>query len=66
MTDLGDKMRALADTSHPRHAELREAADKFDAAANAAYAGSGPVSKMVGTWARARRIYCECTGESLI
>lgn len=66
MTDLGDKMRALADTGHPRRAELREAADKFDAAANAAHAGTGPVPKMVSAWARARRVYWECTGEPLI
>lgn len=66
MTDLGDKMRALAVPGHPRRADLVAAADAFDQATNAAYAGTGPVPKMVGAWARARRIYCECTGEPLI
>ena len=61
-TDLGDKMRALADTGHPRAAELRTKAKEFDREAEAY---DNP-KRLLGTWARARKLWCDCTGESLI
>lgn len=66
-TDLSKLMHALADTGHERAAELREKADAFDAAAAAFFsADAGDVKKMLGCWARARRLYSDCTGEPLI
>lgn len=62
MTSLGDKMRALATTGHPRAAELVEKAEAMEKAA----AEFNDVKKVVGTWARARRLWCEVTGEPLI
>lgn len=68
MTDLADKMRALADTGHPRAEELRQKASAFDTAAAGFYAEpqTVDVKKYVGTWARARRLWCDCSGESLV
>jgi hypothetical protein len=67
-TDLSELMHKLADSGHPRAVELREKAAAFDAAANGAYAQppTHTVQQMIGTWARAQRLYCECTGEDLI
>ena len=65
-SDLGDRMRALADEGHPRASELREKAEAFDKA-NPANAGDNwDAQRMLGAWARARRLWCDCTGESLI
>lgn len=61
-TDLSLKMRALADTGHERALELRAKADDFDAAASA---DPWDPKKMLGAWARARRLWCDCTGEPL-
>ncbi len=69
MTDLSDKMRALADSGHARAEELRTKADEFDAKAEAHYgANGGPntAQSMLGAWARARRLWSDCTGEPLI
>lgn len=62
-TPLAEKMRALADQGHARADELRASADAFDAATDAE-----PFSakKLLGAWARARRVWCDCTGESLV
>jgi hypothetical protein len=60
-TPLGAKMRALAGRGHRRADELRAAADNLDEAA-----ASGNVPRAVGAWARARRLWCECSGERLI
>lgn len=66
LSELGDRMRALADSGHPRAAELREKAAAFDAA-NPANAGDAwDAKRMLGAWARARRVWSECSGEPLI
>lgn len=57
-TTLSDKMRKL---KHSRSTELVLAADKLDAA----IASLDPI-KVIGAWARARRLWSECTGEDLI
>jgi hypothetical protein len=64
-TDLSEKMHALADSGHPRAAELRENADAFDAATHgfmAAQPQTHTVKQQVGTWARATRVFDECCG----
>jgi hypothetical protein len=68
MTDLSDKMRALAETGHPRGGELREKADAFDVAANGFWGEpqTVPVKSFLGAWARARRLWSECSGEPLV
>lgn len=68
MTDLSEKMLALAKSGHPRADELREKADAFSAAASGFYAEPQTVGvkAFMGCWARARRLYSECTGEPLI
>lgn len=67
-TDLSRKMRALADSGHARAVELREKADAFDVAAIGFYSEpqAHNVKQFVGAWARANRLWCDCTGESLI
>jgi hypothetical protein len=64
-TDLSEQMHALADAGHARHVELREKADAFDAATTGAFAPAPThtAAQVCGTWARARRVYCECTGK---
>jgi hypothetical protein len=62
-TDLSIKMRALAAQGHERAAELREKADAFDAATSA---DPFDARRMLGCWARARRLWSECSGEPLI
>lgn len=66
-TDLTDKMVALSKT-HARKDELLEKAEQFDVAAKGFYAEPQTVSvkSFMGAWARARRLYCECSGESLV
>lgn len=64
-TPLFEKMEALADRGHPRGDELRERAKALRAAAKG-FANGGGVKPMLGAWARARRVWCECTGEPLI
>lgn len=64
-TDLSELMHALADGGHPRAAELREKADAFDAATHGfmvAQPQTHTVKQQLGTWARAHRLHCECTG----
>lgn len=67
-TTLGNQMRALADNGHARASELRLSAAKFDEATNGLNAEppTHTVKQMLGCWARARRIWCDCTGEDLI
>lgn len=60
MKTLMEKMRSLAD-GHPRGDELREKADKLDAAIT-----NYDPAKVLGAWARARKLWCEITGEALI
>mgnify|MGYP001598744132 CR=1 FL=1 len=61
-TPLADQMRKLAVT-HPRRDELEAAADNLDAAASAS---DTPIPKLLGAWAKARRLWCEISGEPLV
>ncbi|WP_439392570.1 hypothetical protein ACRQ5Q_24420 [Bradyrhizobium sp. PMVTL-01] len=67
-TALSEKMHALADGGHARAAELREKADAFDAATQGFYAQpqTCTVQKFFGHHVRARRLWCDITGEPLI
>lgn len=67
-TDLGNKMRALADQGHDRAEELREKAEAFDQAAAGFYAEEQTVGakSFLGAFARARRLWCDITGEALV
>lgn len=63
MTDLGEKIIARADrdglpVDHP----LRVVAENF----NEAVASGAEPRKLIGAWARARRLWCEYSGEPLI
>ena len=68
-TELGDKMRARADLDGlPDDHEMRQLADAFDKAAYG-YAGEPQtvtVRQFMGHWARARKCWCNYTGEPLI
>lgn len=68
MTNLGEKMRALA-PMHPEYAdELRAKASAFDVA-TAGYYGDPQVvdvKSFMGAYARARILYCKVTGDSLV
>jgi hypothetical protein len=68
VTDLSDKMRVLADEGHERADELREHAAAFDVAAEGYYGETQTVEPkaFLGTWSRARRVWCECSGEPLV
>ena len=68
MSTLGDQMRAVADRGHLRAEELREKAREFEEATKGHFAEPQTVStpEFMGAWARARRLYCACTGEPLI
>jgi len=69
MTELGDRMRPLADTGHERADELRAKADEFDAKTDAHYAETGgpeTAKSMLGAWARARMLWADCSGGGLV
>lgn len=61
-TPLGKKLRS---TGVPEHVEL---ADKFEAAARGFYAEKQTVTvaSFLGAFARARRAWCEYSGEPLV
>lgn len=68
-TDLTMKMVARADAGDlPADAPLRVLAAEFDAAAKEYF--SDPqictVQKFMGCWARARRAWCDVSGEDLV
>ncbi len=65
---LVDRMNALADSGHPRAAELHEAAGRLRGAADGYWSDTPTVSvgKFMGAWARARKLWCDCTGEPLL
>jgi hypothetical protein len=64
---LWEKMRALAD-DHVRGDELRAKADELETKATGYYSDPPTVEakSFLGAWARARRLWCDCTGDSLI
>jgi hypothetical protein len=66
-TPLVEKMRALAST-HPRASELTEKALELEEA-TAGFFGepqTKTVKQFLGSWAGARRLWCDCSGEPLI
>lgn len=67
-TDLSIKMHALADADHARGAELKSLACAFDQATAGYWAEPQTVSvaKFMGAFARARRLWCDITGEPLV
>lgn len=66
---LPDRMRAYA-ADHPEvAAKFGELADALDKAIEALVdpdADAGEVKRMLGAWARARRAWCDETGDSLV
>lgn len=67
MTPLATNMHALAakPTTRPEDAaRLRRLADEFEAAST--NADPFDAKRMLGAWARARRCWCELTGEPLV
>lgn len=67
-TELGNKMRRLADEGHERAEELRAKATEFDEKTAGYYGDPQTVSvkSFMGAFARARRLWCDCTGEPLV
>jgi hypothetical protein len=65
---LHRKMRALADQGHPRADELRAKADEFEAKTLGYYGDpqTCDAKSFMGAWARARRLWSDCSGEPLI
>jgi hypothetical protein len=63
MGHLANRMRSLASTGNPRAAELIEKADELDKMINADLWDTGQV---LGAWLRARKLWCEVTGEPLL
>ena len=61
-TTLVEKMRSLASSGHEKSNDLRKLADELDAVSDYS---KGPKA-LLGAWARARRLWCECTGEPLV
>ena len=60
MPTLADRMRLLAENRTDIRDEFVALADKLDAL------DGSDIPKLVGTWAKARRRWCEVTGEPLI
>ena len=65
---LAEKMRDLAVSGHPRADELVEKALRFAQAIDGYYSEPQTVTtkQFLGAWARARRLWCDCTGEPLV
>ena len=65
--NLADRMDALA-KGHPMSDELQAKAAALRDATEGFYGTPQTVDvrRFMGAWARARRLWCECTGESLI
>lgn len=59
---LHERMRRLADSGHPRAFDLRREADALEKVFDKDF----DVKRVVGTWARARRVWSECSGEPLV
>ena len=61
-TDLSRKMRSIADRDGlPTDHDMYTTAQQFDDAVL-----SGIARKILGAWARARKVYCDYTGDNLI
>ena len=68
-TELGNKMRARADLDGlPSDHGMRQLADAFDKAAYryAVEPQTVTARQFIGHWARARKCWCNYTGEPLI
>lgn len=67
-TPLSQKMRALHKQRDDLPENWLELADKFDAAAEGFYAAEPTcdVRQFLGHYARAKRAWCDATGEPLI
>lgn len=68
-TDLAEKMTARANTDHlPEDHDLRIRATAFEHAAEGYFSNPQAVDvrKFMGCWARARRAWCDYTGEPLV
>lgn len=65
---LVDKMRALAADGHAQAAELIEKANALEEATRGFYAEPQTVEtrRFFGCWARARRLWCDVSGDPLI
>ena len=65
---LVKNMRALADRRPDRANDLRRAANAFEDAIGGFYAEPQRMSvkQLIGIWSRARKLFCDVSGESLI
>lgn len=63
---LSEKMRALAFTDTEHAPTLNNLADELDGAAAVYMAGSNDPRRLLGVWAKARRLYCQITGEPFV
>ncbi len=59
---LSQRMRALAERGHPRAEDMIREADALEKVIE----GGFNAPRLLGAWARARRLWCECTGEDLV
>lgn len=67
--DLPQRMRAMADSRGlSADHDLRVKADALDAAIDGYFANppTKDAKQFLGAWARARRVWCDFTGEPLI
>ena len=67
-TSLSERMRAYVEAGNDVPDNWGELADAFDAATIGFYAEpqTVPVHKFVGCFARARKAWCDLTGEPLV
>ena len=67
-TGLVDRMRALALVRDDLPENWNELADKLEAAIQISFSDTSTQSmqRLLGCWTRARRAWCNATGESLI
>jgi hypothetical protein len=63
MGHLANRMRSLAAAGSPRAEELIEKADELDKTADA---DAWDTEKVLRAWMRARKLWCELTGEPLL
>jgi hypothetical protein len=62
---LPEKMLALADAGHPYAEELRDRSRALTAAIHAP-PETFDMKRVLGCWARARKLYCDASGEPLV